>query len=79
MGKRPIEDDSDGGVVLKNGDRMATSQASNEAKEYEDDFEDEFESDEEIFEAGVDGRPDAEREEDEKRGMWYTPWLMCEI
>lgn len=30
--------------------------------EFEDEFEDEFESEDEILEAGVDGRPDAERE-----------------
>jgi ribosome assembly protein RRB1 len=34
--------------------------------EFEDEFEDEFESEDEILEAGVDGRPDAEREVDEK-------------
>ena len=33
--------------------------------EFEDEFEDEFD-DEEILEAGVDGRPDAEREAEEK-------------
>jgi hypothetical protein len=31
-----------------------------EAGEFEDEFEDEFESEDEILEAGVDGRPDAE-------------------
>ena len=34
--------------------------------EFEDEFEDEFESEDEIFEAGVDGRPDAEREAEER-------------
>ena len=34
--------------------------------EFEDEFEDEYESDDEILEAGVDGRPDAEREAEEK-------------
>ena len=35
--------------------------------DFEDEFEDEFESEDEMFEAGVDGRPDAEREADEGR------------
>ena len=37
-------------------------------EEFEDEFEDEFESEDEdeILEAGVDGRPDAEREAEEK-------------
>lgn len=40
---------------------------NNEAMgDFEDEFEDEFESEDEILEAGVDGRPDAEREADEK-------------
>lgn len=37
--------------------------------EFEDEFEDEFDDDE-IIEAGVDGRPDAEREAEEKEGVW---------
>ena len=36
--------------------------------EYEDEFEDEFESEDEILEAGVDGRPDSEREAEAKSG-----------
>ncbi|KAG4219959.1 hypothetical protein PC116_g31562, partial [Phytophthora cactorum] len=36
-----------------------------EMGEFADEFEDEFESEDEIFEAGVDGRPDAEREAEE--------------
>ncbi|KAF2666675.1 glutamate-rich WD repeat-containing protein-like protein 1 [Microthyrium microscopicum] len=51
---------------LKSGDRpRPTSAEGLDAGEFEDEFEDEFESDEEIFEAGVDGRPDEEREADE--------------
>ena len=38
----------------------------NEAGEFEDEFEDEFESEDEILEAGVDGRPDEEREAEER-------------
>jgi ribosome assembly protein RRB1 len=34
--------------------------------DFEDEFEDEYESEDEIFEAGVDGRPDAEREAEER-------------
>lgn len=41
---------------------------NNEMGEFEDEFEDEFESEDEILEAGVDGRPDAEREAEEKEG-----------
>jgi len=40
-----------------------------EVGEFEDEYEDEFESEEdEIFEAGVDGRPDEEREAEERQG-----------
>lgn len=35
--------------------------------EFEDEFEDEFESEDEILEAGVDGRPDAEREAEQEQ------------
>ncbi|KAI9678719.1 MAG: ribosome biosynthesis protein rrb1 [Caeruleum heppii] len=37
-----------------------------EEGEFEDEYEDEFESEDEIIEAGVDGRPDEEREAEEK-------------
>jgi ribosome assembly protein RRB1 len=40
-----------------------------EAGDFEDEFEDEFESEDEIFEAGVDGRPDEEREAEERESM----------
>lgn len=43
-----------------------TEAPPDEVGEFEDEFEDEFESEDEILEAGVDGRPDAEREEEEK-------------
>lgn len=64
MSKRsaePVEDS-----VLKAGDRPIADAPMDEAGEFEDEFEDEFESEDEILEAGVDGRPDAEREEEEK-------------
>lgn len=49
---------------LKSGDRPVREDG--EVLEFEDEFEDEFESEDEIFEAGVDGRPDAEREAEEQ-------------
>ena len=54
---------------LKSGERPIADQAVDERGEYEDEFEDEFESEDEIIEAGVDGRPDAEREEEQEQGM----------
>ena len=68
MVKRSAEDNTDGGVPLKGGERpIATANGEND-EDFEDEFEDEFESEDEIFEAGVDGRPDEEREQEEKRG-----------
>lgn len=52
--------------ALKAGERPIAEVPMDEAGEFEDEFEDEFESEDEILEAGVDGRPDAEREEEEK-------------
>jgi ribosome assembly protein RRB1 len=53
-------------AALKSGDRpIANRSADNEAGEFEDEFEDEYESEDEILEAGVDGRPDEEREAEE--------------
>ena len=69
MSKRPAEDLESGGVPLKGGGRPETTDAIEEdVGEFEDDFDDEYESEDEIFEAGVDGRPDAEREAEEKGG-----------
>lgn len=39
-----------------------TPEVAPDGEQFEDEFEDEYESDDEILEAGVDGRPDAERE-----------------
>lgn len=50
---------------LKSGDRPLMAREDGEVLDFEDEFEDEFESEDEIFEAGVDGRPDAEREAEE--------------
>ena len=77
MVKRPVGEEGESTAALKHGKRPQPNGAgpsvgfSNE--EFEDEFEDEYESDdEEVFEAGVDGRPDAEREAEEK-GTWATP------
>lgn len=60
MAKRAAEDD--GGAPLKSGDRPIEDVITGEGEEFEDEYEDEFESEDEILEAGVDGRPDEERE-----------------
>ena len=75
MSKRPAEELSSGDVALKGGERPVKTEDDDEAGDFEDEFEDEYESEEEIFEAGVDGRPDAEREVDERRGMSLAPVL----
>ncbi|KAK6435514.1 Ribosome assembly protein rrb1 [Oleoguttula sp. CCFEE 5521] len=63
MAKRAAEDDpQDSPQTLKSGDRPVADTGLADSEQFEDDFEDEFESEDEIFEAGVDGRPDVERE-----------------
>lgn len=66
MSKRAAEDESLA-APLKGGDRPEAMDVDkdHDMGEFEDDFEDEFESEDEIIEAGVDGRPDAEREAEE--------------
>lgn len=67
MSKRTA--DTSGEPPLKGGDRPEQMDVDNYPKEmgeFEDQYEDEFESEDEILEAGVDGRPDAEREAEEK-------------
>lgn len=64
MAKRPVEDEDQ--PPLKAGQRPQTPPNSHDTLDFEDDFEDEFESGDEIMEAGVDGRPDGEREEEEE-------------
>lgn len=66
MPKRGAQNE-DGERGLKDGERPAAMDADPATDagmgEFEDEFEDEFDSaDEEIFEAGADGRPDAETE-----------------
>lgn len=72
MSKRPADYDSDEEVrALKAGQRPAGAEDGDE-QEFEDEFEDEFESEDEIFEAGVDGRPDEEREAEERENGLST-------
>lgn len=66
MSKRPAEAFENGGVPLKGGERQEKRAAEDDVGEFEDEFEDEYESEDEIMEAGVDGRPDVEREAEEK-------------
>ncbi|KAF2137554.1 uncharacterized protein K452DRAFT_301936 [Aplosporella prunicola CBS 121167] len=67
MSKRPADAAADGQPdALKRGERPIQSDLPNEAGDFEDEYEDEFESEDEIFEAGVDGRPDEEREAEER-------------
>jgi len=69
MSKRAADQDEEmEGVSLKHGDRPVDAMEEDEEGQFEDDFEDEFESEDEIMEAGVDGRPDAEREAEEAEG-----------
>ncbi|KAJ5127895.1 Ribosome assembly protein rrb1 [Penicillium atrosanguineum] len=68
MSKRAANTD-EYSAALKAGERPMADAIPDEAGEFEDEFEDEFESEDEILEAGVDGRPDAEREEEEKEAM----------
>lgn len=70
MSKRPVDSVAEEeGVSLRNGDRPLPPAGEDEAGQFEDEFEDEFESDDEIMEAGVDGRPDDEREAEELEGI----------
>jgi len=81
MAKRAAEDEESVATPLKKGDRPIKPDhgEANEVGEFEDDFEDEFESEDEIFEAGVDGRPDVEREAEERRGMWLKRVALCDL
>lgn len=66
MSKRAADASEEQDAALKAGERPVAEAPPDEVGEFEDEFEDEFESEDEILEAGVDGRPDAEREEEEK-------------
>jgi ribosome assembly protein RRB1 len=75
MSKRAADFDEHESEVIKNGDRpMEIDQNDqNGVGEFEDEFEDEFESEDEIMEAGVDGRPDDEREAEERESRLSNP------
>lgn len=67
MAKRPAEDDEQTSPgALKGGDRPVDGVPLGDGEEFEDEFEDEYESEDEVFQAGVDGRPDEEREAEER-------------
>ncbi|KAK5125883.1 hypothetical protein LTR08_005115 [Meristemomyces frigidus] len=65
MAKRAAEDDAPT-QALKAGERPVADGGVGEGEDFEDEFEDEYESEDEILEAGVDGRPDEEREAEER-------------
>jgi ribosome assembly protein RRB1 len=76
MSKRAADFGEDEPEVIKNGDRPMDVDQSNDQNgvgEFEDEFEDEFESEDEIMEAGVDGRPDDEREAEERESRPFCP------
>lgn len=79
MSKRTAEDEQLAGA-LKGGDRPDAmdidEKPNNEMGEFEDEFEDEFDSEDEIIEAGVDGRPDEEREAEEA-GKGFVSLALC--
>jgi len=68
MSKRAAEEEAE--TVLKSGQRPLTNADGGNNLDFEDEFEDEYESEDDIMEAGVDGRPDAEREAEQARGRW---------
>ncbi|KAL6721740.1 Ribosome assembly protein rrb1 [Lecanora helva] len=68
MAKRPADSLGNDADALKDGERPMKP-SNGEEGNFEDEFEDEYESEDEIFEAGVDGRPDEEREEEGRDAM----------
>lgn len=66
MAKRAAEDEQTSPSALKSGERPVADNGIAEGEEFEDEFEDEYESEDEVLEAGVDGRPDEEREAEER-------------
>ena len=69
MSKRLAEAIEGEGDPRKNGERPSKQENGEDVSDFEDEFEDEYESEDEIFEAGVDGRPDEEREAEEREGV----------
>jgi len=70
MSKRTADAVEEQPASLKAGERPVADAPPDEMGEFEDEYEDEFESEEEFVEAGVDGRPDEEREAEEQGGTW---------
>ena len=66
MAKRAADDEQTSPSALKSGERPVADVSVGEGEEFEDEFEDEYESEDEVLEAGVDGRPDEEREAEER-------------
>lgn len=79
MSKRAADPSEEQPAALKAGDRPMLDATPDEVGEFEDEYEDEFESEDEILEAGVDGRPDAEREEEERGRCYYSQCLVSSI
>lgn len=72
MSKRRAEESQE--EALKSGERpVSAGNGDIPDSDFEDEYEDEYESEDEILEAGVDGRPDEEREAEEQEGMSYDP------
>jgi hypothetical protein len=73
MSKRAAEASQQEAEALKGGERPEKAYKGDDVGEFEDEFEDEFESEDEIMEAGVDGRPDEEREAEEEKSTsaWH--------
>ncbi|KAK4554322.1 Ribosome assembly protein rrb1 [Recurvomyces mirabilis] len=67
MAKRAAEDDEQTSPqALKAGERPVNDGGLADGEQFEDEFEDEYESEDDVLEAGVDGRPDEEREAEER-------------
>ncbi|KAK4692826.1 ribosome assembly protein RRB1, partial [Lecanoromycetidae sp. Uapishka_2] len=66
MAKRPAEEMGTEADPLKAGERPLKAENGGDM-EFEDEFEDEYESEDEVFEAGIDGQPDEDREAEERR------------
>lgn len=73
MSKRPAESSEKELDTLKGGERPMEIDNQDGGLEFEDEYEDEYESEDEILEAGVDGRPDEEREAEEREGQERPP------
>ena len=74
MSKRTADIEEEQSTALKAGQRPLSEAPPDDVGEFEDEFEDEFESEDEILEAGVDGRPDEEREAEEKGMLNLSTW-----